>query len=226
MGNGKDETAMAQLSPVSLLPARERVLTPREARALTVLLVGRIVRSGGGDGLCRIRNMSVDGLAAEVRAPFVVGESITIELRDSRTLRGAVRWSRPGRIGIQFDQPITDIAWILFEHRSALRKPDGAARRSPRLVTDCSADILVDGRHFHGAVTNLSQHGARLMTNAPIELNQLLRVTAAGLPPLRGTVRRLVGDAAGIAFLDPIGFAVLGEWLERPEFRYNRREIP
>jgi hypothetical protein len=203
-------------------PVYERELTPRDARMLTVLLVGRVIRPRG-DGLCRIRNISAGGLMAEICAPFTVGEHVAIELRNDRILDGVVRWIRPGKIGVQFDQPLTDIAQILSEQRSGQRRRGGPARRSPRLLTDCSADIQMDGHHFHGAMIDLSQHGARLVTNAPMRRDRLLRLTVAGLPPLRATVRWLTEDGAGVTFLDPIAFTVLGEWLEKPELRYNRQ---
>jgi hypothetical protein len=219
--------AMALLSPVQsalTVPNYERELTPRDARMLTVLLVGRIIRPNG-DGLCRIRNISAGGLMAEVCARFMVEERVTIELRNDRMLEGVVRWIKPGKIGVQFDQPLTDIAQILSEQRLGQRRRGGPARRSPRLPTDCSADIQLDGHHFHGAVTDVSQHGARLVTSAPVRIDRLLRLTVAGLPPLRGTVRWLTEDGAGITFLDPIAFTLLGEWLEKPELRYNRHEV-
>jgi hypothetical protein len=214
---------LSQIQSALTVPIQERELTPRDARMLTVLLVGRVIRPRG-DGLCRIRNISSGGLMAEVCAPFVVEERIEIELRNDRILEGAVRWIKPGQIGVRFDQPVTDLAQILSEQRSGQRKRGGPARRSPRLPTDCSADIQLDGHHFHGAATDVSQHGAKLVTNAPMRLDRQLRLTVAGLPPLRATVRWLTEDGAGVTFLDPIGFAVLGEWLEKPAFRYNRRQ--
>lgn len=211
--------------PALEAPAPQPALPPRDARALTLLLVGRIIGTHG-DGLCRIRNISASGLMAEVCASFAIGEMVGIELRNGWMLAGEVRWTKAGTIGLRFERPITDIKRFLAEQRSGLRKPDGRISRSPRLPTDCSADVQIDGLHYHGAVTDLSQHGARLVTSAPLVRDGLMALTMAGLPQLRGVARWLAEDGAGITFLDPLAFAMLAEWLDDPALRYNRKVSP
>ena len=214
---------MARLPQPQFTPADARALTPREARMVTVLMVGRIL-GPLGDGLCRIRNLSAGGLMAEVFAPFAVEDRIGIELRNGFMLDGEVRWTRQGQIGIRFDQPVADIKSFLAEQRAGLRRRDGYVGRAPRLLVDCSADIRIDGRHHHGVVADISQYGARLVTAAPLVRDGQLSLSVAGLPHLRGAVRWVAEDGAGITFLDPLGFKPLGEWLRDPALRYNRRQ--
>lgn len=191
----------------------------RDARTLTLLLVGRIIGEHG-DGLCRIRNISPGGLMAEVFARFEVGDVVHIELRNGQSLSGTVRWTRDGGLGLQFDARVEDIRQILAE---PLAEESLLPVRAPRLPTDCSGDIQVDGRHHRAAVANLSQCGARLVTDTPLEQDQLLTLAIAGLPPVPAAVRWVKDDQAGLTFLTPFAFATLAQWLDDPALRYNRR---
>lgn len=213
---------MAASSVIDPSPAHRAPRAP-EARPVTLLLVGRIL-GPHGDGLCRIRTVSAWGLTAEVRASFAIGEKVRIELRSGHALLGEISSAKPGMIDVRFDAPITDLKQFLAGQRSGQRRPGSQVTRSPRLPADCSADILVDGWHHHGVATDISQNGVRLVTTAPLSRDKLLSVAIAGLPPLRAVVRWCAEDGAGVAFLDPLAFAVLAEWAEDPALRYNRRQ--
>lgn len=194
----------------------------REARALTLLLVGRI-SSARTDGLCRIRNISAGGLMAETFARFEVGDAVRIELRNGQMVAGTVRWTRDGGLGLEFDARVEDIHRLLSEPLASGREEGVPLVRAPRLPTDCSADIQLDGHHYRAAVSNLSQGGARLVTSAPLEAGRLLTLAIAGLPTVRAAIRWVGEGTAGLTFLAPLAFATLAQWLDDPALRYNRR---
>lgn len=200
-------------------PARTApLLTPRSARTMTLFLIGRIM-SDRCDTLCCIRNLSAGGLKAEVRAPFVVGEPIRIEFRNGDIMPSSVRWVDRRAIGVQFDTPV-DVERMLSEC-STVRRPSAAlAPRAPRMPTNCPAEVRIEGRVHRVSVEDLSQGGAKLATALPLEKDMLLTLTVPGLDPLRGVVRWVRGDRVGVAFLEPIAFAVLAEWLNDPSIRY------
>ncbi len=204
--------------PTQPASQRER----RDPRTLTLLLVGRIIGERT-DGLCRIRNISPGGLMAEVFARFEVGDEVRIELRNGQMLAGTVRWTRDGGLGLEFAERVKDIRELLSEPRLGTRQTSGSQIRAPRLPTDCSADVLFDGRHHLGAVANLSQCGARLVTATPLEPDQVLTLAIAGLPPVQAAVRWAKEGEAGLSFLTPLAFATLARWLDDPALRYNRR---
>lgn len=194
----------------------------RDQRTLTLLIVGRIT-GRRYDGLCRIRNISAGGLMAEICTSFDIGEPVRIELRNGQSANGVVRWMREDELGIQFEQPLADIRQFLAEPKPTAHHEDIPLIRSPRLPTDCSADILVDGHHHHAVVTDLSQGGARIASTASLASDGLLVLTIAGLPPLHAAVRWVGTEGAGVAFLDPLAFAPFAQWLGDPALRYNRR---
>nr|WP_245312312.1 PilZ domain-containing protein [Rhizobium sp. R693] len=53
----------------------------------------------------RILDMSITGMAVEIRAPIhaASGSRVQILADDLGTLQGIIRWSHNGRLGIQFD---------------------------------------------------------------------------------------------------------------------------
>jgi len=215
-------TILSQPGALPIPSASDRAMQPRDARTLTLLLVGRITGERS-DGLCRIRNISTGGLMAEVCAAFAVDEAVRIEFRNGQIVTGSVRWTKAGALGIQFDRPVDDIRQLLSEPKPTGRQAGVRLVRSPRLPTDCSADILLDGRHHRGAITDVSQSGARLVTTAPLERDRLLTLAVAGLPHLRAVVRWIGQDGAGLTFLEPLAFTTLARWLDDPALRYNRR---
>jgi hypothetical protein len=195
---------------------------PRGARTLTLLLIGRIIGEGS-DGLCRIRNISLAGLMAEVCGVFATGQRVRVEFRNGHIMAGVIRWTRNDSLGIKFDEPLDDIKQVLSE---APPEPDQAhiwLARSPRFLTNCSAHVHLGGQSHRACVINVSQGGARLITTVPVTRGQLLTLAITGLPPLRAIVRWTAKDGAGVSFFAPPAFAALGKWLDIPALRYNQR---
>ncbi len=59
----------------------------------------------------RIRNLSEQGLMAEVGVPVAVGTPVSVELPGVGVVDGSVAWSTEGRIGVALVHPI-DIALV------------------------------------------------------------------------------------------------------------------
>ena len=54
----------------------------------------------------RVRNLSAGGMMAEADAQPVIGDQITVELRNIGEVGGRVAWVRAPRFGVTFDAPI------------------------------------------------------------------------------------------------------------------------
>lgn len=69
---------------------------------------------------CRIINISRKGLAVELYTAFhaAAGSTILIENDEIGLLEGIVRWSRGGRLGIQFRQNSNSIAKVAAYFRN------------------------------------------------------------------------------------------------------------
>lgn len=191
---------------------------PREARTVTALLLGRISRSDGLDGLCLIRNVSSHGLKAEAVLPLKPGEFVEIDLRTRGSIAGTVRWTHEGRAGIACHDSLDDRGAPPVSSRDK-------TLRFPRLLTDCSAGIRYDGRHYGGTVENLSLGGARVATRAPLVRDRLVKFTVTGLPGLDASVRWVEGPLAGLAFLNAPSYAEFANWLNHRALRFSRKGL-
>lgn len=196
---------------------------PRDSRTFTLLLVAHVAREDGRDGLCRVRNVSPGGLMADVVMHIREGEAVRVDLRNGQSRAGVVRWVKDGQFGMQFDEPLADVQAFLAEPDRAVRADGVPVIRSPRLDAECSASLLLDGRHYPGTVCDLSQGGARLVTSAPADRDRLLTLSVPGLPSLRTVVRWSDLPSIGVSFLDHLSYAALARWLEDDRMRFSRR---
>ncbi len=57
-------------------------------------------------GKARVRNLSATGLMADCERAIPAGVKVVFELRGVGKIKGEVAWSREGRIGLSFDEPI------------------------------------------------------------------------------------------------------------------------
>lgn len=198
-------------------PMAFRARQDRAPRAMTALLVGRIIGERS-DALCRIRNISDGGLRAEVHARFDMGEQIRIEFRNGDAVTGEVRWADGNAIGVQFDTPIN--AARLLAASKTRPGTRGATPRAPRLPTRSWAEIRAGGHVRRASLVDLSQGGAKLHMRGTLERDAIVTVAMPGLDPARGVVRWVREEHVGIAFLEPIAFVTLAHWLNDPGSRY------
>lgn len=206
-GHGREWDARSPAGP-------PRPLRPRAPRAVSTLLTGRLVTSDGVEDLCRIRNISANGMLIETRRAISVGETMTVELRTGERLAGRVMWEKSGQLGVQLDAPI-DVECVLNASSPRLVPRGGTRPRAPRFSTTCPARMSSMGRSVAATVENLSQSGARLKLARPVPLASPLTLSIAGLPPRQCAVRWNDGAEIGLAFVEMIPFAELSAWLNQ-----------
>lgn len=183
------------------------VQLPRAPRAMTTLLVARLLRPGCPDTPCRIRNVSTTGMMLETHVELVPDTQVTVELRDGTRLDGRVVWHKEGRAGIAVPAQI-DLKRLLSGPA-----PERGAPRAPRFDIDCAVRLSRYGRSAPAMIENLSQTGARVVLDTPAEPGSDYRISIPGLPPRHCEVRWCDGAEAGLKFIEPIAFADLARWL-------------
>lgn len=72
----------------------------------SLFLTAAIAVAGGPPQDVRIRNLSAEGLMAELGRAVEPGTAVTLDLRGIGTVSGQVAWSTEGRIGITLNRPI------------------------------------------------------------------------------------------------------------------------
>jgi hypothetical protein len=174
---------------------------------LTPVLRMAKLRTGAGEQLIRVRNVSAGGLMAEVPFVPVVGEVVQVEL-STQFIPSTVVWVREGLVGLKFDQTV-DLGELLAGRKARL----GFRARPPRLDVQCKASVRVGKVYYTVDVHDISLGGLKV---EPIEercLHKNVVVVVESLRPIRGEVRWYNERVAGIVFDKPLQFEELAEWV-------------
>lgn len=79
----------------------------RAADRDSMFLQADVVRDSTGESdSCRVRNVSAGGAMAETQKTYVVGDRVTVTLRNIGQVKGEIAWVANSRVGITFDSPI------------------------------------------------------------------------------------------------------------------------
>ena len=188
---------------------------PREARVITILLVARLV-SDRSDDLCRVRNLSTEGMLLESRAPLSVGQRVRVELRSLMSVEGEIVWVKGPHAGMRFDTA-TDVGELL---QSTVTGAGAYVPRAPRMSAGCAVHVRRDGRLSRATLLDLSQHGCKLRSAEALTPDDRITVSIPGLGPNRAVVRWTRDHEAGAVFLELISLTALELWLGDRPIRY------
>ena len=184
----------------------------RTERTLTLLMVAKLRREAGGEGLCRIRNVSTGGLMIETRMAIAVGERIAIEVRGRPELLGLLVWVRDGRAGMVFDTEVAIEDMIALAPISPSRIRKTRLPRGPRVSIDCAIEVKLGGGRVVGMLRDISQGGAKLIIPIAPARHERLVLMIPGLP-MKLALVCWAGPETGVAFAEPLSFEMLAEWL-------------
>lgn len=88
----------------------------------SLFLIASIAIDGGIAREVRIRNLSVEGLMAEIGDVVEPGTTVALDLRGIGKVGGRIAWCAEGRVGITLDRPIDPMQ---------ARKPVGTGTSTP-----------------------------------------------------------------------------------------------
>ncbi len=191
------------------IPACSIVSAPEEdaraeMRILTVFRVAKILFKDR-QALCRIRNISSNGIMAETSVRLTCGDRLSIELREDRLgLTGTVMWQDGNRTGIELDERI---------HVAKVLHPCPAVRnvgpRAPRLAVHGGAVIRTQNGMSKVALRDISQRGVKFEHDGHFAAGLPLKILIDGYRELSGFVRWSRGGRAGVALTDIIPYQEL-----------------
>lgn len=184
----------------------ERRLQQRQVALLRVALL----HVGGSKELCVVRNISSSGLSARIYRKLVGGEHVQIEFRSGELLSGAVVWERDWEVGIVFPALI-DVEAVLA---SRWVTESSRGRSLPRIEISCRGRLKMGSRSYSAELQDISQGGARVVTQTPLISKGDAVLTLPDLPPVAGVVRWVGGIAVGISFNECIPFDRLARWIQ------------
>lgn len=176
-------------------------------RLMTILRVGKLIVGEGVQELCLIRNISEGGLMAHVYSSHEVGDRVRVELRSDTQVAGTIRWVRDDNVGVEFDENV-DVAGVLSHHA-----PEGQKPRAPRLDIRGVARLKIGEDFWRVEVRDLSQGGARVIIDVPLQIGEEAVITIDGLRSTKAIVRWQDDSQAGLEFIPRLPFDELIAWL-------------
>lgn len=200
-----EETAFSFSRQVPQPPERRR-----NERHLTILRVGTLICEDQRE-LCLIRNISAGGLMAHVYSALDAGRRVTVELKTNQQIQGLVVWTDGANAGIEFDAPI-DVAELLANPPVL---ENGWRARMPRVEIDRLATLRAGARTYWVQARDISQGGAKVETERPLDEGAEVVLTLDGFRPVEGVVRWQNDGQCGIRFNQVIPFGELIGWLKR-----------
>lgn len=179
-------------------------------RFTTLFRVARVVVADGAQHLCLIRNIGAGGLMLETYAPFALGTAVRVEPKGCEPVTGKICWVKDKNAGVAFDAAIDVAAYLnLNQLPEAQETP-----RGPRLKVERRARLRVGAMWHVVDLIDLSQKGAKIQSDLPMEADAAVELMVERLGSLSGRVRWMKGDRLGIEFSTAIALADLAEWVE------------
>jgi hypothetical protein len=186
-------------------PVQER---RRSIRHATVMQIAKIRLDRGREELCLLRDVSPEGVKAEVYLAMDVGMPIEIELRTGHVIGGRIAWAEDKMIGVAFDEPMPMSAMLAhcsFDDRLGKLRP-------PRLSVNLPAMMKLGHQEKAVRIGNISQAGLQIDVPDPLQAGLACSITLPGLAPRAATIRWSREGQAGLMLLDPFDYAEFARW--------------
>lgn len=186
-------------------PVQER---RRSIRHTAVMQVAKIRFDSGREELCLLRDISPEGLKAEIYVPAEVGAPVEIELRTGHLLAGRVSWAEAEMIGISFHEPMPMAAMLAhcsFDDRMGRLRP-------PRLNVDMNGVLKLGVGESPVRIGNVSQAGLQIDAPVPLDAGASCAIALPGLRPRAATIRWWREGQAGLLLTDPFDYTEFAEW--------------
>lgn len=202
---------MKSLSPLAEESAALRH-PERAPRVTTVLTTAKLILEDR-EVLCRVRNLSENGMRIETGMNLNAGQTLRVGLRCGSELPARVAWASNGAVGLNFLTAV-DVATVLAAQPAPSRISRRRPARAPRLAVNLPIDVDARGQLHHAVLLNISQSGARLRLPLHPFPDERVLLCIPGLPIKSAAVRWVREAEVGVGFYEPLSFRVLSAWGE------------
>jgi len=190
---------------IAEVPVQER---RRSIRHTTVMQVAKIRLGSGREELCLLRDISPEGLKAELYVAAEAGVHVEIELRTGHVLGGCIAWMEAGQIGVSFDEPMPMAAMMAhcsFDDRMGKLRP-------PRINVEMRGLLKLGIEERGVRIGNISQAGVQIDSAQPLPVGAPCAIGMPGLPLRSATIRWWRDDQAGLLLAEPLDYPEFAEW--------------
>ena len=180
----------------------------RSVRHTAVMQIAKIRLGAGREEMCLVRDISTEGLKAEIYIPVEPGTHVEIEVRTGHKLCGNIAWAEPDMIGVSFDEPMPMAAMLAhcsFDERVGALRP-------PRLNVDMNGLLKLGSEERAVRIGNISQAGVQIDARDPLHAGAPCAIALPGLAPRAATVRWWRDDQAGLLLSEPFDYTEFAEW--------------
>ncbi|HWI86122.1 MAG TPA: PilZ domain-containing protein [Sphingomonas sp.] len=179
----------------------------RSVRHAVVSQIAKIRLKSGREELCLLRDISPDGLRAEVYVNLHAGEELEIELRTAHGVKGRVAWAEGNMIGVAFAEPIPAAA--MLAHCSF---EIGGNLRPPRLKVDMRGLFRINNEAKMVSIANISLAGLQIAAPEQLRLGTACTIALPKLPACAATICWWRDGNAGLMLVKPFDYATFVEW--------------
>ncbi len=179
----------------------------RNVRVTTVFQIARIITSRSEE-LCILRDVSPDGLRAEVYIPMRIDDELTIELRTGHKVAGRIVWTRDGMIGVKFHRSVPMSAMLA----RGLSDERRGKIRAPRIDVDLPALLCIDDQEIEVRVCNISQAGLRVVTDRMFRPHGDCVIRLDGLGGRKARIQWCRGEETGLLLVQPLTYGEFVAW--------------
>jgi PilZ domain len=157
-----------------------------------------------------VRDVSSGGMMIDAHFPLEIGQSVSVALLDDQGLTGEVVWKDGKTVGVKFASEIA-VDEILAKPSV---KADGTRARLPRFKSDKTVSLRLDDRSFDAELLDLSQRGAKLVSEISAKLHSNILVRLDAGRAVRATVKWRAAGMIGVEFHRLLSVDELGSWLK------------
>lgn len=185
-------------------------------RYISLIRAAKLI-TGVGEFVCVVRDVSQTGVKVKTfhRLP-ANGQPMELELQNGERFGLRPVRQSAGEASFSFARPVV-LERLIREHWSH-------PKRQFRLAVTFPVRLLTNGRSHDAQISNLSQQGARLTTDAHFAVHQLVRIESRDLLNLHAKVRWHRNKMYGMVFEDTFALpqiALLAAQIQCPDLLRN-----
>ena len=171
---------------------------------------GACVLARGAVGeLCSVRKLSRRGAVLHTDTQVAVGQHLSFELMNGRTIAGTVSWVRGSEVILRFAEDLDVLGVIAAE----LVSQQGERRRMPRVELETPVKLTIGPRVVNAVTVDLSQGGLKAAVREALEVGTALDVQLTGFRPLQARVRWCEVGRVGLLFDEALSWQEMMPWL-------------
>ena len=183
----------------------------RDVRMTSVFQIAKII-TARAEELCILRDVSPEGLKAEVYCAMTSGEAVTIEFRTGHAIAGRVAWARDSYVGVQFDELMSVVSVLShssFDERVGRIRP-------PRLKLEVAGRLRTLDHDVEIETCDVSQAGMKLLVEGvSFRPDTPCHVTLPKLDQRKGLIRWCRNGSAGLMFTEALSYHDFAAWRQR-----------